>query len=81
MLYVIINLHRALYNQGGFCGFFCLNSMGPNLYGLENSQEPEGLQMFINIFLNYSKRFGNTGSMWEGEQMIYNVYPNYHMNH
>ena len=63
MLYVIINLHRALNNQGGFCGFFCLNSMGPNLYGLEPSQEPEGLQMFINIFLNYSKRFGNTGSM------------------
>ena len=54
MLYVIINLHRAHNNQGGFCGFFRFNFIGPNGYGLEPSQEPEGLQLFINIFLNYS---------------------------
>ena len=79
--WMLYNLHRAHNNQGGFCGFFCLNSMGPNLYGLEISQKHEGLQMFINIFLNYSKRFGSTGSKLTGEQMIYNVYPTYHMNH
>ena len=75
IVFIVINIHRTKYSNGGLCGYFMMDSLG-DTHALSAVPANVGFFLFMHMYLNLhgcNRRM----KAKEGKKILVDVYPTY----